>query len=440
MEDGIFERLRGATPAERARLILDLIEQHPGRRIDLSTSDAASGATLTGVDLPRANLREAGLRGASLRSANLQGADLKGADLRGAKLGSARLEGASLEEANLQNADLVTADLRRAVLSGANLKGALLEDADLREANLRFASLPDAICENAKMAGADLWGSKLPAAVLAGADLKGAVFTEASGEGADFTGADLRGAAMAKSNFARGKFAGADLRGANVAGINLREAILRDAKLQELDLSGSDLTAAHFSGAALDRTRMRRGQIGEAIGEELAGDWEGAAQGYLALERNFSSLDDSGACSWAYRRRRRMEKLTALKLARLRRGQGHLRPALPYYAKYGRFQFVEWLCDYGESASRVLLSLLALYLIFFVLYLAFGGVRDVNSFRVTRNPLEVAAFTLTAMTGRLSTKLVPSHAYVEALMALQSLLGIGLTGLLGFVIGNRIKR
>jgi uncharacterized protein YjbI with pentapeptide repeats len=416
------------------------VGQHPGQPLDLSSSDPAAGATLTGADLSRADLREARLRGASLRSSNLEGAVLKGADLRGAKLGAARMERADLEEANLQNADLITAGLRGAVLSGANLKGALLEDADLREANLRFASLPDAICENAKMAGADLWGAKLPAAVLAGADLKGSVFTEAAGEGADFTGADLRGAAMAKSNFARGKFAGADFRGANVAGINLREAVLRDAKLQELDLSGSDLTAAHFSGAALDRTRMRRGQIGEAVGEELAGDWEGAAQAYLALERNFAALDDAGAASWAYRRRRRMEKRTALKLARLRHDQGHLRAALPYYAKAGRFQLVEWLCDYGESPSRVLLSLLAVYLLFFAAYLALGGVRDVGSFRVSRNPLDVASFTLTAMTGRMSTRLVPSHAYVETLMSLQSLLGIALTGLLGFVIGNRIRR
>ena len=42
--------------------------------------------------------------------------------------------------------------------------------------------------------------------------------------------------------------------------------------------------------------------------------------------------------------------------------------------------------------------------------------------------------------GVASARLQPRSDWVSLLAAVQSLLGIGLTGLLGFVIGNRIRR
>ena len=441
-----FERLTAADAAGRLQIVRKLISDHPQQLLELSATHDGAGAMLNGIDLAEANLRGAKLRAASLRSANLERTDLKAADLRSAKLGAARLQGAMLEESDLQNADLISAGLKGASLGGANLKGALLEDADLREAGLRFAVLHGAFLENTKLERADLWGANLAGAVLSRADLRGAVLTEANLEGADLTDADLRDARLDKANLKGAKLIGADLRGATTPGVNLREAVLRNAKLQGLDLSTSDVTAAHVSGAWLERTRLRRGQVGGAIGEELAGQFDDAASGYLVMERNFAELGDADAASWAYRKRRRMQKLTALQMARLRRGQGHTRAALPFYGKFARFQFVEWLCDYGESAARVLLSILAVYVLFTLLYLVSGSVlhiaRGATSFTPTHNPLHVAAFSLSVMTtvGTLDGELRPRSEWVSLLAGLQALLGIGLTGLLGFVIGNRIRR
>ena len=434
-----FERLNAADASGRLQLVRQLIEQHPEKRLELSGSDGA-GATLNGIEMGGSDLRMAKLRHVSLRSANLERADLKAADLRNARLGAARLDGAMLEESDLQNADLIAVSAKGASLGGANLKGALLEDADLRGASMRFAILQGAFLENTKLERADLWGANLAGAVLTRADLRGVVLTEANLEGADLTGADLRDARLDKANMKGVKLAGADLRGATTPNVNLREAVLRNARLQALDLSTCDVSGVHVSGAWLERTRLRRGQIGGAIGEELAGQFDDAANGYLVLERNFADLGDGDSASWAYRRRRRMQKLTALQMARLRRGQGHTRAALPFYFKFGRFQFVEWLCDYGESPSRVLLTLVAVYLLFTLTYVATGAVAHGTT--PTRNPLDVASFSLSVMTtvGTLDGNLRPRDEWVSLLAGLQALLGIGLTGLLGFVLGNRIRR
>lgn len=435
-----FERLTAADAGGRAQIVRLAIAAHPEGRLELPGQDG-TGAMLNGVDLAGADLRMAKLRGASLRGANLERADLKGADLRGAKMGAAKLDGAMVEEADLQNADLVAASLRGASLGGANLKGALLEDADLRGAGLRFAVFEKAFLENAKMDGADFWGGNLAGAVMARARLRGAIFTEANLEGADLSGADLRDARLDKANLKGVNLTGADLRGATLPHVNLREATLRHANLAGVDLSTCDVTHVHVSGALLDRTRLRRGQIGGAIGEELAGRFEDAAQGYLGLEQDFNDLGDPDAASWAYRKRRRMQKVTALQMARQRRGQGHPRAALPFYAKYGRFQFVEWTCDYGESPARVLATLAAVFVLFTLVYLATGSVVRPGA-GPTRSPLHVAVFSLSSMTtlGAGSTGLAPRNAWVSLLAGVQAALGIGLTGLLGFVVGNRIRR
>ena len=54
----------------------------------------------------------------------------------------------------------------------------------------------------------------------------------------------------------------------------------------------------------------------------------------------------------------------------------------------------------------------------------------------------MAAFSLSVMTtvGTLDGELRPRSEWVSLLAGIQALLGIGLTGLLGFVIGNRIRR
>ena len=391
----VFVTLAGLSAVERTDLILRLIEEHPEARLMLPMTGhlravidginlAESALSSRGLDLTIApwwdaerhgvRLRGADLRGACLNQANLQNADLAQSNLRQAQLRGADLQKTRFEEANLQSADLANTDMTNAVLGGADLARTMFEDANLTGASLRFVHGPGVVFETANLQGADLWGARLQDAVLVRANLQKAIFAEADLRGADLSGADLREAVLVQTDFRGAKFQGADLRGAIVTRANFEGADFKDAKLQGLVLLDCNLTHVHFTGAAIDNTQFQREQLGDAIGEELACQHEEARRAYLALERHFSQLGDADAVSWAYRRRRRMRKHAALEEARATRAGGNWRPARVGYARFVGDQCTEWLSDYGESAPRVLICMLCVYVFFLVLYAATNSV------------------------------------------------------------------
>ena len=149
--------------------------------------------------------------------------------------------------------------------------------------------------------------------------------------------------------------------------------MLADAKLQGLILTDCQLDHVHRCNAWLERTRLDRTQLGGAVGEELSGEYELARKSYLTLERNFGELGDPDAASWAYRKRRRMEKRAARRV-RGRRGSeaserrpGVTMPSIgPTSSSNG--------CATMARACRVLGSLVALYLVFALLYGVTGSV------------------------------------------------------------------
>ena len=60
---------------------------------------------------------------------------------------------------------------------------------------------------------------------------------------------------------------------------------------------------------------------------------------------------------------------------------------------------------------------------------------------VTRDPIDLAIFSLLAMTtGTVGVELLPRDRLALTLIGLHVFLGIAMTGLLGFVLGNRIRR
>lgn len=487
-----FERLEASDAKERAELVLSLLELDPAGPLDLSARDGVRAA-LDEIDLGRVCLeariadletrratelespagageaasgsgqwppawwdgalrgvvlRGAKLSGARLSGAVLRGADLRGADLRDASLAGADLVGARLEEVDLRGADLAGADLRGAALGNADLRGAMLEDALLRKAGLRFAKLAGAALDGADLRRADLWGADLDASTLAKADLRGALLREATLRGADLSGALLRRSDISRTDFSGADLSGADLRGAQASASKFSDAILRDARLDGLDLFSCDLSGVYLRGASLAETRLRADQLGGSIGEERAGAFGEARKGYLALERYFLDTGDPDASSWSYRRRRRMQKYESLRDARHARAEGRRRAAAAGYFNYASDQLVEWVCDYGESIPRVLLSMLTVYLGFVLLYGLMGGVvRNVRSptgaevAAITRNPLDLAVFSLMVIVaGDAPAGLEPRNDLVILLTGFQTLLGVALTGLLGFVLGNLVRR
>jgi uncharacterized protein YjbI with pentapeptide repeats len=495
----VYRELEAASPEVRRRVVLRLVREHPEGRLvlpagggvramldEISLSHPAPGpradraaapdplrndareglglrraalrgaslrvADLRGVDLEEADLREAELDGADLRGAILRHADLNRSRLMRAKLAGANLAGADLRGALLDGADLEGADLANARLEGASLgkadlRAALLEEANLDGASGRFAKLRGAILEGARIRRADLRGADLEGADLRGADLEGTELEEARLCAAKFAGASLRTCLLRQADLREADLTGTDLRGAILTGANLRDAILRDARLQEVGLSQCEIAHISLGGAKLDDTQLRLKQLDGAIGEELAGDFERAAQGYLALERNFESLGDHDAASWAYRRRRRMQKREALAQARAAWSGRRWRAAFGRYAQYTSDQLVEWMCDYGESVPRVLRALAVVYVAFTLIYALAGSVvreieRPGGSVRVpTHNPIVAAIFSLLVMTtGSPAGGLAPRGDFTLLLIGVEGFLGVALTGLLGFVLGNRIRR
>ncbi len=447
---GIYQALPNQDPAARRATLLRHIQEHPEQRLELPASNGLR-AMLDDVDLGRDTMPSAPAEDGTPPpwwNPEHGTTDLRRADLRGASLRRANLQGVRLEQGQFGGADLAGVNFRGAILSEADFTGAMLEEANLQGASLRFACLKESVAEGARLQRADLWGAQCMGADLVGANLEGAILEEANLERVDLRRANLRGAVLRRASLRGANLEGADLQGATLTGADLEGAFLREARLQELDLSHCRLTHVHLSDAWLDRTRLRDDQLDGVIGEELAGEYELARRGYLALERNFEVLGDPDAAGWAYRRKRRMQKRDNLRRATVAWGEGRPLLVARYGLRYAGDQLVEWVCDYGESIPRVLMSLVAAYLIFLALYAATGTVarvvpEDAGSVKVsTRAVGDVALFSLTAMTapGNPPPYLAPANEVGYVLASVQALVSIFLTGLLGFVAGNRIRR
>lgn len=356
----------------------------------------------------------------------------------------AQLAGQSLEGEDYAGTDLLGSDLSNTNLSGADFSTALLEDANMQGARLRHARLRYAILDNANLTGADLWGADLVGASLVGADL-----TDAQLQDADFTAADLgkatiRDAKASQTRFSSARLDGVDLRGTEFHRADLRGASLRDARLDGVVLESCDVVGAHWAGAILDRTRIRRDQLGSAIGDEKAQNPAGAALGYLVLERNFRQLGDVDASRWAYLRRRRMQKCALTReTVKAWRAQAYAR-ALRSAVAALRDEVVELVCDYGESFARTVSCLGLLALTFAIIYALTGAVVRLDSTgRVVGHGGvgDVVTMTLIGMVANApGGDIRPTAGWVYSLIAVETLLAVMLTGLLGFVIGNRIRR
>ena len=432
---------------------------------------------MTAGNLQEANLIGANLQGAQLAYANLHRAKLASANLQGANLARANLHGVDLVSANLQGASLFFADLQGANLMGANLQGARLSDANLQGANLNEANLQEARLAGANLQGASLFFADLQGSTgLLSANLQGVGLRGANLQSVVLGKANLREVDLSGANLQRANLFGADLQGANLSGADLRGAILRGASLQEADLRFAilrevDLLDVREGGlrgiklyrAELGHTVLNREQLGRAIEEELPGEYRKARETYLALKRNFESLGDYEAASWSYIRERQMERAcSAPWRARRFYGKEQLgdtsvrkvpiyRPRVWWFfvrhtARWLSDWPVEWVCGYGERPWRTVATMLVVFAASVATYWATWGVMKVvrtpetTTLVPTRNLMDLVIFSLGALTTMAPKGLEPRADWVQFIAGFEALLGIGLTGLLGFVLGNRIRR
>lgn len=410
--------------------VLAAIEEHGGpERLDLSQEN------LAGVDLGRVSIQYELSRRAPGRppwhSEDTQGANLLSANFHGANLGKANLQGAKLLLADLQGANLLAADLRGANLAMANVQGADLSATNLQEAILWEASLQKALFKNADLRGANLSASNLQGAYLWSADLQGANLWDA------------------------------DLQGANLWEANLHGADLRMAKLQGVDLlSAVDLIGIRWCGVVLERTRLRRWQLGPKIGDELAAEkgegsasYDEAREAYLALKNNFNEMGRYDDASWAYRRERRMERAMSwpgrvakeFEEQKRRLEKAHPRLGRPWFhvrhtGKWLADSLVQWLTGYGEDPRPVLgWAALLVFVVYPVVYwwcagrqAPAGGLPALVADYIL---LSVELFSTLGPIGR-----DPLDAWTKVWAGSESMVGLSFLALLMFTLGNRASR
>jgi hypothetical protein len=307
--------------------------------------------------------------------------------------------------------------------------------------NLKYANLQGACLGSSDLREADLEGANLHGAILGHVNLQGAFLGYADLQGANLISANLQGAILAR----------VDLRGANLVFTNLREVSLSSSHLEKVELvSARSLEGAHFHGAFLDDTRLKKEQLGGAVGEERAGKYDWAKEAYQTLKNNFAEIGRYRDESWAYVKERQMGKM-----------MNHPRLARTYYGKelpenpnawrlgwfyirhtrkWATDEFVEQLCEYGESIGRTLRAILVTLIVFGLSFWAIAW--------MSGEPRPSLMDYITFILGQLTTADVgdllgpenPWNGLVRLLSAIEAFVGIALTGLLGFVAGNRIRR
>jgi len=466
LDNGYCRTHQDQAPEEPVRWTRERLEAaiaaHGGPEgLDLGDSDL-SNLYLQGMDLRGADLKNTNLQNTILGTANLQGANLEGANLHRANLDGAKLQKVSLWGANLQNAWLLE----------ANLQGANLMDANLQEADLRFTDLQGADLGLANLQGAGLYDANLQGAGLLAADLQRVGLGRANLQKASLWEANLQEADLGSANLQEAELVYASLQGVSLSKANLQGADLRRADLREVDLldvKTGGLLGIKLYRAKLDHTKLKKEQLGPAIGDEQVGEYREARDAYLALKQNFEGLGDYEAASWAYIKERRMEKACSAPW-RARRFYGveqlgdtwllddmfkHKLPAyhprvwwffVRHTAKWLKDWVVELVCGYGERPWRTAATMAVVFAVFVGIYWATWAVMKVEDTpkaivrAPTRNLIDLAVFGLGAFTTMDPKGLEPRATWVQFVAGFEALLGIGLTGLLGFVLGNRIRR
>ncbi len=119
--------------------------------------------------------------------------------------------------------------------------------------------------------------------------------------------AQLKRALLSNARLHRADLHHAELQGAGLQQVDLQDGDLRWAQLRGTNLYGArSFPKARWYRALLDRTRMRRDQLGHAIGDEVEAHEEKApqayhhaAEAYLLLKNNFNSIGRYEDAAWA---------------------------------------------------------------------------------------------------------------------------------------------
>lgn len=300
--------------------------------------------------------------------------------------------------------------------------------------------------------GHDLQGKDLDGIILSYANLQGSKLREASLVGAWLFRANLQEADCYKANMSKVNFLEANLTETEFWGAKLCGARFTGAVLERTRLLGADLSGAYFRKSRLNQTEMVASQLGDSIGEEIDRQYFKAAEAYTLLKANFESLGRYTDAGWAYRKERRMKKMWAKQQAQETWTRHRHWEAIKHGSNWIRDWLVELLCDYGESAWRVIGWLAVLIFIIGPLLITLSGGLEWTGTnrdlyfqlpttwqRLVYGYFQHLLYTIDTLTTANFSELRPHTDVLRIASGCMALSGIFLVGLLGFVAGNRIR-
>lgn len=271
-----------------------------------------------------------------------------------------------------------------------------------------------------------------------------------------FRGANLHGADLSGLDLSHADLQGADLSGANLFRTNLSYADLRRVNATGTSFVESKLTGSFVYLMILDRASLPLYAFGEAKRRrKVIGDWEqakttGDIRHYhyartvlLTLKGHLQTTGRYEDMVWAHQSEQRIVRVLLNPFRRIRwHRQMSLKLRLTALVGFTYKWFFSWGADlssgYGQSIGRTVLSFFGLQTVFTIGYWATNSVQNCNGATVT-DMLKIISFSFAAMTTTNLQALCPANSVVEFAMSTQVILGIAMTGLLGFVIGNRIQ-
>jgi uncharacterized protein YjbI with pentapeptide repeats len=381
------------------------------------------------------------LSGVKMEDVILSDVDLTRANLSGAIISQSDLSYAHLPWVDFSNAFITQTDLTNTVLAEANLTSSRLVQTDLSGAELRGANLTDTRYKQANLSGAELDLANLSDAQLWDTNL---------------SGSSLRWANLS----------GAKLAGANLTGADLRRVHLRGQALSEVgSLQGVRLYRTYFWGVLSLRYEQFKGDKAgrSTIWEDTEGRFYEAKDIYKTLKGYFEDAGDYEGANWAYVREQVMEKLMFTrampsfskpllrlfyprwrdKFDSLAEGEEQ-GPTKRPFLNWLRLEASEKIAYYGTKLWIPFSWLLAVLIVFAAVYWLGGMVTYIDvstgaAYPLYNNFLNTLLFSAASMVTIDVGFLQPTAPYVGALQTLQAFFGIALTGLIGFVLGNKLR-
>lgn len=305
--------------------------------------------------------------------------------------------------------------------------------------------------------------------LFAGMELIGLDFTECELTDCDFRFATFRGVRLGSARIVR-----CDLYGASMESATIMSNI--HFELSSLPQFGDGITGLDWSAVAnpdgspaivgekadlylefLKRTKDERPPNGRSILDAVDDRLPGAAAGYRRLSGYWAAQGQFWDANSAYTHSRRLEREASspwFAISRRIHHEGRFsEPRAQRHAHRAewslrqRFQSrgmrpVAWIglwvadltCRFGQSLTRVFVTLLTVALVPGIAYALFGGVTG------AKDVFDDLLFSISRLTAVTPAKLASATQLVEWVGAVQSLVGIALVGLFGYVLGNVLRQ